>query len=334
MFRRYKELLPAFPPLKLEFGFALRDRLRYGYKLGDLRSDLLAGIVVGAVAIPLSMALAIASGVAPQFGLYTVIFSGIIVALLGGSRFQVTGPTAAFVVILAPIAANHGFSGLLIAGFMAGIILIAMGAAGLGQLIQFIPHTVTTGFTAGIALVIGVIQLNDFFGLAITHMPQHFTEKVVAIFSALPSFNPQELAIGTITLLMLIFIPRLTTLIPAPIITILLVTSVVAGLEHFYPTFHIATIGSRFSFSIGGQTGQGIPSALPSFASPWSFNGGFSFEMIRTLLPDAFAIAMLGAIESLLSAVIADGMTRTRHNPDAELLALGVSNMVCHFSAA
>lgn len=334
MFRRYKDLLPAFPPLKLGFFHAVQEKIAEGYTLSDLQADIMSGLVVGAVAIPLGMALAIASGVAPQYGLYTVIVGGALVALLGGSRYQVTGPTAAFVVILAPIAAKYGFSGLLLAGLMAGVMLVAMGVAGLGQLIQFIPYTVTTGFTAGIAVVIATIQLKDFFGLNVEHMPESFVEKVEALLAAASTFSPSEFAVGVVTLFLLLFIPRVIRRMPAPIIVITLVTFGTFVLSQFISGFSVATISSRFIYTIDGVAMSGIPSALPSFRMPWIEEGSgafITFGAIRDLVPSAFAIAMLGAIESLLSAVIADGMTQTRHNPDAELLALGVGNIICPF---
>src|SRR5437588_8473088 len=184
--------------------------MREGYGAGDLRRDVMAGIVVGIVALPLSMALAIAVGVPPQHGLYTAIVAGIAVPLLGGSRFQVTGPTAAFIVILAPIYVRHGMAGLLVAGGMAGVLLVAMGLFRLGRLIQFIPHPVTTGFTAGIGTVIGVLQLKDLLGLAPTRSPDHFAERVQALWQARGTGSVSELGIGLGTLLLLVLLPRIS----------------------------------------------------------------------------------------------------------------------------
>jgi SulP family sulfate permease len=305
---------------------ALRRTFAKGYGLNDLRADVLAGIVVGIVALPLSMALAIAVGAPPQHGLYTAIVAGASVALLGGCKFQVTGPTAAFIVILAPIVSNHGLSGLLTAGFMAGIMLIAMGAAHLGTLIKFIPYPVTTGFTAGIATVIATLQIKDVFGLPIPHLPEHYIDKVAALWQARGSANWLEFIVAAATLALLLLIPRVTKKIPAPLIAITFAAGGAALLQALFPSFSIATIGSRFHTTVNGVEMAGIPSLLPSPSLPWG--SGLSFQLVRDLLPAAFAIAMLGAIESLLSAVIADGMTGTTHDPNSELVGLGIGNLL------
>lgn len=335
---RYKlRSTSLLPVVKLRLFAALREKFNEGYGFSDFRADLMSGIVVGMVAVPLGMALAIASGVAPQYGLYTVIIAGGLVALLGGSRFQVTGPTAAFVVILAPIVQKFGFGGLLIAGFLAGVMLVIMGVARMGRLIQYIPHPVTTGFTAGIAVVIATLQLKDFFGLEVAEMPEKFLEKVMALLESAPSFSSAEFAVGFATLAILILWPRLNKKIPAPLVALSVVTLAVVVLKKFLPEFDVATIGSRFTFDIGGVKGQGIPQMLPRLDWPWNYVGAdgqtfpFSLKAIEEIIPSAFAIAMLGAIESLLSAVVADGMGGTRHDPDAELVALGIGNMVCPF---
>lgn len=334
---RYKESSSVFSQIKLRPFSALRESLRSGYSLQNFKSDLMAGIIVGMVAIPLAMALAYASGVAPQYGLYTVMIAGAVVALLGGSRFQVTGPTAAFVVILAPIVQKFGLSGLLLAGFMAGILLVLMGIARMGRLIQFIPHPVTTGFTAGIAVVIATLQMKDFFGLKVAQMPDHFFEKVAALFQARGTISVPELLIGSMTLALLILWPKINKKIPAPLIVLSLVTLGTVLFKHYFPEIDIATIQNRFSTSLHGEIIHGIPKAPPHFIFPWnvpSSNGTvfpLSFKTIEMLIPSAFAIAMLGAIESLLSAVVADGMARTHHDPDAELIALGTGNMLCPF---
>ncbi len=308
---------------------ALKESFREGYTLSTLRADVLAGIVVGLVALPLGMALAIASKVPPQYGLYTVIVAGAVVAALGGSRCQVTGPTAAFVVILAPIVQKFGFSGLLIAGLMAGVMLILMGAAGLGRLIQFIPHPVTTGFTAGIAVVIAAIQIKDFFGLSIAHMPDGFFERLLALFDARRTASPPEFLISMTTLLILVVWPKINKKIPGPLVALSAAALLAIFVERMFPGVTIATIGNRFG---------GIPQAAPSFVLPWNFGGPgggepfrLSLEVFESLVPSAFAIAMLAAIESLLSAVVADGMAHTRHDPDSELVALGVGNVICPF---
>jgi len=203
--------------LYLPFGTALRDKLRGGYTLGKLRADLLAGITVGIVAVPLAMALAIGSGVPPQYGLYTAIVAGLLIALTGGSRFSVSGPTAAFIVILHPIAKQYGLGGLVTAGFMAGVILIGMGVARMGKLIQFIPYPVTTGFTTGIAVVIASLQFKDFFGLPLTVQPEHFLERLWLMGNALPGLHWPDFLIGALTLALLLAWPRLKTGFPAPL---------------------------------------------------------------------------------------------------------------------
>jgi SulP family sulfate permease len=306
--------------------YALRRTLRKGYTARDFRADVLAGVVVGIVALPLSMALAIAVGAPPQHGLYTAIFAGFSVSLLGGCKFQVTGPTAAFVVILAPIVTRHGLAGLLTAGLMAGVMLVAMGAFRLGDLIRFIPYPVTTGFTTGIATVIATLQLKDVFGLSVPAMPDHYVEKVATLWEARGSASVQEVVIATGTLALLLGVPRITKRIPAPLIAIALVSASATLAHRMVPSFSVATIGSRFHTIVHGVQVAGIPPVVPSPALPWG--ASFSFGLLRELFPAAFAIAMLGAIESLLSAVIADGMTGTKHDPNSELVALGIGNII------
>jgi SulP family sulfate permease len=311
--------------------------LRSGYGWSDLQADLLAGMVVGIVALPLAMALAIASGVPPQHGLYTAIVGGGAIALLGGSRFQVSGPTAAFVVLLAPISAQFGVGGLLVATLMAGVILVVLGAVRMGGLIQFVPHPVTTGFTAGIALVIATLQLKDSLGLTVPSMPPHYVERVAALTRALPSARPLEMLIGATTLATLLLWPRLTKRIPAPLVALGLGAVLALALQPLFPGFQADTIQSRFSFQQGGMTVPGIPQLPPLFAWPWSWPDAtgepleLSWSLLQSLAPSAFAIALLGAIESLLSAVVADGMTGTQHDPDAELVAQGVGNVLAPF---
>lgn len=323
------------PPLRLATG--LLDRWREGYGAADFRADLMAGAVVGVVALPLAMALAIASGVPPQHGLYTAIVAGVVIALLSGSRFNVSGPTAAFVVVLAPIALQHGLGGLLIATLMAGVILIAMGVLRLGRLIQFIPHPVTTGFTAGIAVVIATLQVKDFLGLTVETMPEHWIERVAALAVAVPTTHLPDLLVGLGTLALLLLWPRITRRIPGPLVALSL-AGLGAWLMHSYwPESSVATIGSRFSWESGGVTHPGIPQQAPQLVLPWLLPGAgggalsFSLQTFRELLGPALTIAMLGAIESLLCAVVADGMAGTKHDPDAELIAQGAGNVVAPF---
>jgi len=303
----------------------LRGTIRAGYGAADLRADLLAGAVVGIVALPLAMALAIASGVPPQQGLYTAIVAGGLIALLGGSRSNVSGPTAAFVVVLAPISARLGLSGLLLATMLAGLALIAMGLLRLGRLIQFIPYPVTTGFTAGIAVVIATLQIPDALGLRLTGRPEHYTDRLAAIVAAWPTLRWTELAFAAGTLVLLLAWPRITRRVPAPLVALTLAALAAWLLSRAAPGFGVDTIGTRFS---------GIPRAPPSLALPWTLPGptgeapDLGLGLLHALLGPALAIAMLGAIESLLCAVVADGMAGTRHDPDAELLAQGLGNLV------
>lgn len=327
--------------LALRPASALREALAEGYGAADLRADLLAGLVVGVVALPLSMALAIASGVPPQYGLYTAMIAGVLSAGLGGSRFQVSGPTAAFVVILQPIATQWGLGGLLVATMMAGVLLVVLGVARMGRLVSFIPHPVTTGFTTGIAVVIATFQVRDFLGETVKEWPEHYTERVRAIVAALPTARWQDVAVGALTLGILLawprVLPKVARVLPGPLVA-LTVASVAAALAtRFLPGFAVATIGTKFSYVLDGVTLPGIPQLPPQPVLPWTLPGpdgaplGLSVDMLRALFPSAFAIAMLGAIESLLSAVVADGMAGTRHDPDAELIAQGTSNLVAPF---
>ncbi len=317
-------------PWPVPVASALRRVLAKGYGAKDFMADALAGVVVGIVALPLSMALAIAVGVAPEHGLYTAIIAGTIVALLGGSKFQVTGPTAAFVVILAPVATRFGIEGLLTAGVLAGLLLIAMGLARIGNLIEFIPYPVTTGFTSGIATVIATLQIKDALGLETAKLPEHFVEKVSALWAARGTAHGADCLAFAATFALLLGLPRVLKSFPAPLVAISLVAVAATLAPRFVPGFSVATIGTRFHAVVAGKVVAGIPGALPPFGVPWGARG-LSFSDVRELTSAAFAIAMLGAIESLLSAVVADGMTNTKHDPNAELVALGVGNVVAPF---
>jgi SulP family sulfate permease len=315
---------------------ALKEAWKQGYHGSDFRSDLMAGLVVGVIALPLSMALAIASGVPPQHGLYTAIIGGGLIALLGGSRVQVSGPTAAFVVILAPISAKFGLAGLALASVMAGFILMAMGFFRLGRLIEFIPNPVTTGFTAGIAVVIATLQIKDFLGLSVTFDSDHYVDRVAALVRALPTLRLPDLAIGTLTLAILVVWGKYIKKVPAALVGLTVAAVTAWLLTRYVDGFEVATIRSRF----GGTTANphGIPSAPPMPMLPWQLSGPgggaplpLSIDLLQELLPAAFAIAMLGAIESLLSAVVADGMSGHKHDPDAELMAQGTGNVIAPF---
>ena len=316
---------------------ALRRAWRKGYTAADLKADLGAGMVVGVVALPLSMALAIASGVAPQHGLYTAIVAGALIALLGGSKVQVAGPTAAFVVILAPIAARFGLGGLLLATMMAGLILMAMGFYRMGRFIEFVPYPVTTGFTAGIALVIGTLQLKDFLGLEVENLPPEYLDRLAVLIRALPTAHLADFGIGAFTLVVLLGWPLLSKRVPAPLVALLCAGVAAHFAARWWPGFSVATIDDRFSYMLDGVAQPGIPRLPPTPLLPWNLPGAgggplvISFDLIRELLPAAFTIAILGAIESLLSAVVADGMTGKKHDPDSELLAQGIGNFVGPF---
>ena len=319
------------------FASAVCEVWRLGYHTADLRHDLVAGLTVGIVAVPLAMALAIASGVPPQYGLYTSIVAGVLIALTGGSRVNVSGPTAAFVVILLPVTQQFGVGGLLVATLMAGVILIAMGLGRMGQLIQFIPYPVTTGFTAGIAVVIATLQLRDFFGLQMVRPQGHFLDKVVAIATAMPTLQWPDLSIALLTLATLLLWPKLRLPVPAHLVA--LVVGTLSGWvgTHWVPGFDVATIGSRFHYLVNGIEGGGIPPVVPAFHLPWHLPGAdgnplvLNLDLIQQLIAPAFAIAMLGAIESLLCSVVADGLSGYKHNPNAELVGQGLGNIVAPF---
>ncbi|OAN18747.1 sodium-independent anion transporter [Photobacterium jeanii] len=308
---------------------ALRQAWEEGFSFSKLRADLMSGITVGVVAIPLGMALAIAVGVPPQHGLYTVIVAGLLAALFGGSRFNITGPTAAFVVILLPITQQYGLSGLMLATLMSGVILVLMGMLRLGQLVAYVPYPVTTGFTAGIGLVIAFLQLKDLLGLQVATNPVHFPEKVMAYAHAMPTVNGADALVGLATIAIFIGWAKLKTRIP-PHVVALVVGTVMALVLNQMSGIHVGLLGEKFQYHIGDVIGQGIPQVLPQFSLIWE-QPSFSWDLVVELLPAAFTIAMLGCIESLLCAVVADGMTGKKHNPDAELVGQGIANMVVPF---
>jgi SulP family sulfate permease len=274
--------------------------------------DLISGIIVAIIALPLSIALALASGVGPEQGIYTAIVAGFLISFLGGSRVQIAGPTAAFATIVAGIVAEQGMDGLVIATIMAGIILIIMGICRFGTLIKFIPYTITTGFTAGIAVTILIGQWKDFFGVTYQNgeKPIETMEKLEAFFKNINTFNWQAALVGVICLAILIawpYIPKIGKVIPGSLIAVFAGIALVKGVG-----LHANTIGDLYT----------INSGLPTFSVP-----SFSFAKIRALLPDAFTIAVLAAIESLLSCVVADGMINSHHRSNMELIAQGVGNV-------
>ena len=311
---------------------AWRQTLRAGYSRSSLQRDIAAGLTVGIIAIPLAMALAIAVGVPPQHGLYTVLIAAPLIALLGGSRFNVSGPTAAFVVILLPITQQYGIGGLLLCTLLAGMILICLGLLRAGKLISFVPYPVTLGFTAGIGIVIATLQIKDFLGLQPQGDPDHYVAQVMSLAEALPSFQFGDALVGLVSLGVLIAWPRFVPRIPGHLVALLVGT--LLGLMLESAGLPLDTLGERFSYTLDGVELPGIPPFLPTFSWPWDLPGldgqplVLSFELIRQLMAPAFAIAMLGAIESLLCAVVADGMAGTKHDPNAELLGQGIGNMV------
>lgn len=305
--------------------------------LAAVQADVLSGLIVGIVALPLSMAFAIASGVAPQHGLYTAIVAGIVISLSGGSVINVSGPTAAFTVVLLPIVQKFGVGGLLVSGAMAGIIMIIMGAAKLGSLIEVVPYPVTVGFTSGIAVIIATFQIKDFFGLNVEPVDGHYLEQVGAIMRAVPTATLADFLIGMLTLTVLLVWPRLRSKVPGHLIAVLAGSVAAWAGSKISPDFVAATIGSRFHYEVNGVNGGGIPPFLPSLNWPWNLPGadgtpvGLSWKMLHDLFPSAIAIAVLGAITSLLCSVIADGLSGCKHDSNDELIGQGIGNIVAPF---
>jgi SulP family sulfate permease len=279
-----------------------------GYKKADFFKDTLAGLSVAIVALPLAMAIAIASNLPPERGLFTAIVAGFLISALGGSRFQIGGPTAAFIVTVALVAMKHGYEGLVLATAMAGVLLIIMAFARAGELIKFIPYPVVTGFTSGIALLIVFSQLRDFFGLSVETMPPDFIDKLILYATHLHETNPFAVIVALLSIGVIVGMKKSYPKIPGPIVVVGL-----SGLAVWLLGIPVDTIESRF-----GQ----IPAMLPSPSFP-----EITFAKIRLLFPDAVTIAVLAAIESLLSAVVADAMAGTKHKPNTELLAQGVANI-------
>lgn len=273
-------------------------------------NNLLSGAVVGVVAIPLAMAFAIASGAKPEQGLYTAIVSGIIVSIFGGCRLQIAGPTGAFIVILSGITAKYGIAGLQVSTLMAGVILVAFGLAKMGAVIKFIPRPVTVGFTSGIAVIIWVGQWKDFFGLP-KPAGDDFHEKLVELLGSFGQLDSHTTQLAILALAILLISPRIIRRVPSPLVSMVVVTAV----QSYFQFPGVATIGSAFG---------GIPSALPMPSLP-----AFHMKDLVALVGPAFTIAFLGAIESLLSAVVADGMAGTRHNSNQELVGQGIANILC-----
>ncbi|HEU0310319.1 MAG TPA: SulP family inorganic anion transporter [Sphingomicrobium sp.] len=286
----------------------LISALREGYDAAKLRADLFAGMTVAIVALPLAMALGIASGASPNEGLITAVIAGFLISALGGSRVQIGGPTGAFVVIVAGVIATHGFDGLLLATFMAGIILVVAGYAGVGRLMRFVPMPVVTGFTAGIAVIIAVSQVGDFLGLSMVRVPAEFVAKIGAYGRSLETLSWAALGTGAMTLASIIALRRYAPRFPAYLIAIVGAAVAAAMLE-----LPVETVGDRFPV---------MPTGLPAPHVPH-----VSLTLLRDVMPSAFVIAFLAGIEALLSAVVADGMTGRRHRSGQELVGMGVANM-------
>ncbi|MCT7909670.1 C4-dicarboxylic acid transporter DauA [Arcobacter lacus] len=297
-----------------------------------MKDNILSGLTVGIIALPLSMALAIATGVPPELGLYTAIIAGIFAAVFGSSKINISGPTAAFIVILIPIVQEFGITGLLLCGLLSGIILVLIGVLKLGTLIELIPYPVTVGFTSGIAVVIATFQIKDFFGLTIPNFEGSYLDKIYLIFNSFHTFNIYEFFIGALTLSLLIFWSKTKNKIPSALIALSITTIVVAFLNIYF-NLDISTINSTFTYKIGDLEGTGIPPVPLQFSLPWSFlePKDINVELIYKLLPHAIAIAILGALESLLCAVISDGMTGNKTNPNKELIGQGIANIVVPF---
>ncbi len=283
--------------------------LREGYTLRQFKGDLLGGLTVGVVALPLSIALAIASGVKPEQGLYTAIFAGFVIAVLGGSRAQISGPTGAFIVIVYGVVQKYGYDGLVIATLIAGVLLIIMGLARMGAFLKFVPYPVVVGFTSGIALIIFSSQVSDFLGLRIDKIPADFVEKWIEYFRHIATLDPYSIAVGSVSLLIIVLWPKLTHRVPGPLIAILAVTF---GVQYFQ--IPVDTIASRFG---------GVPNTLPSPHFP-----EITWPLVQQMFSPALTIAILAGLESLLAAVVADGMMGTRHRSNMELIAQGAGNIV------
>ena len=269
-------------------------------------ADVISGIIVAIIALPLSIALALASGVTPEQGLYTAIVAGFIISFLGGSKVQIAGPTAAFATIVAGIVLKNGMEGLAAATILAGILLIVMGVLRLGSLIRFIPYTITTGFTTGIAVTIFIGQIKDFMGITFLHSPVETMEKLREVFVCMDTLNPMAVLIGALSLAILIIWPRFIKKIPPSLVAVIVSAVLVKGLG-----LKVNTIGDLYTISSG----------LPVFHMPH-----ITFGLIQKVMPDALTIAVLAAIESLLSCVVADGMVGGRHNSNMELIAQGAGN--------
>ncbi len=280
-----------------------------GYDRHKFLSDLIAGVTVGLVALPLAMAFAIASGLSPQAGLYCAIVTGFLISALGGSKTQIGGPTGAFVVVVAGIVAKHGIDGLFMCTMMAGVLLVLLGVTGMGAMVKYFPRPVVVGFTNGIAILIASTQIRDFFGLKMDHVPGDFFHRMMAFGQAWNTFSVPGTAVSILSITLMVYCLKYARKIPGAILVTFGATAAVLFLH-----LHVETIGTRFG---------GIPGGLPKLAFPH-----FHYDIFRQLLSSAFTVAMLGAIESLMSAVVSDRVSNDKHNPNMELIGQGVANIV------
>ncbi len=303
------QIMPSKPGFYAQFTPKLVTVFREGYGWRDLRADAVAGLTVAVVALPLSMGIAIASGVSPERGIYTAIAGGFIVSLLGGSRFQIGGPAGAFIGIVAGVVARHGYDGLALATAMSGLILFAAALLRAGTYVKYIPHPVIVGFSAGIAVIIAASQIGELLGLTLAHEPPDLLPKLAALSQALPTLQWQTVLLGAFSVATILIVRKINPILPAFLIAIATATAI-----SFLLHLDVATVASRF-----GE----VPRSLPAPSFPV-----LSIERLQALLPDAIAMAVLGAIESLLSAIVADKMGDARHRSNGELGAQGLANIV------
>ncbi|MBR7182822.1 MAG: STAS domain-containing protein [Alistipes sp.] len=308
------------PHFSIDFRPKLFSTLK-SYDKSQFSKDFMAGIIVGVVAIPLAIAFGIASGVGPTEGLVTAIIAGFIISVFGGSKVQIGGPTGAFIVIIYGIIQQFGVGGLAIATIMAGIILVLMGIFRLGSVIKFMPYPIIVGFTGGIAITIFSTQMNDLFGLGITDVPANFIDKWVCYFHNIGNINWWAFAVGILSILIIIYTPKFSKKIPGSLLAIVVMTLICWLLERFAGVTSITTIGDLYQ----------LPKGIPAWSVPTLPEGETLFSTMQSLLPVAFTIAMLGAIESLLSAMVADGVIGDRHNSNTELIGQGLANIVVPF---
>ena len=292
-----------------------------GYNFATFSKDFMAGIIVGIVAIPLAIAFGIASGVGPTEGLVTAIIAGLLISVFGGSKVQIGGPTGAFIVIIYGIIHQFGLGGLAIATIMAGVMLVLMGIFKLGSVIKFMPYPIIVGFTGGIAITIFSTQMNDLFGMGIEDVPANFIDKWICYFNNIGNIDWWSFAVGILSILIIVYTPKFSKKIPSSLLAIVIMTLLCWVLERFAGVTSIATIGDLYT----------LPSGLPEWRLPALPEGETIFSTMQQLLPVAFTIAMLGAIESLLSAMVADGVIGDKHNSNTELIGQGIANIVVPF---